>query len=167
MKTIITYGTFDLFHVGHVKLLERLHQLGDRLVVGCSTDEFNAQKGKRAIFSHENRVEILRACRYVDEVFPEESWDQKRSDIVKFKADIFAIGDDWVGKFDFLGDLCQVLYLPRTEEVSSTNIRSIVGALQKNELLRIQSAANHVVHLLSLLTPQDNTAKKKVENKIC
>lgn len=95
MKTVITYGTFDLFHVGHVRLLCRLRALGDHLIVGCSTDEFNAAKGKQSAMSYEHREELLRACRYVDDVFPEENWEQKQSDILKFHADIFAMGDDW------------------------------------------------------------------------
>ena len=101
-------GVFDLFHVGHVRLLRRLRELGDRLVVGCSTDEFNARKGKKAILPYDQRVEVLRSCRHVDDIFPEEDWAQKRGDILRMKADIFAMGDDWVGKFDDLGDICRV-----------------------------------------------------------
>ena len=126
MSTIITYGTFDLFHVGHVRLLERLKASSDRLIVGCSTDEFNVIKGKKCIFHYRDRAEILSSCRYVDFVFPEETWDQKVNDIKKYNADIFAIGDDWVGKFDFLQDYCRVMYLPRTEGISTTKVRSIV-----------------------------------------
>lgn len=132
MKTVITYGTFDLFHLGHVRLLHRLSNLGDRLVVACSTDEFNATKGKRCIMPFEHRLEILEACRYVDKVIPERNWEQKREDIVKQKADIFCMGDDWVGKFDDLKDLCEVVYLPRTEDISTTELRRSVIELYKD-----------------------------------
>ena len=128
MKTILTYGTFDLFHVGHVRLLKRLKASGDRLVVGCSTDEFNALKGKKCIFPYQDRAEILSSCRYVDYVFPEENWEQKVDDVKKYSADVFAMGDDWVGKFDFLESEtdCRVIYLPRTEGISTTEVRSTV-----------------------------------------
>ncbi|PVA10941.1 glycerol-3-phosphate cytidylyltransferase [Pelagivirga sediminicola] len=125
-RTILTYGTFDLFHTGHVRLLARLADLGDRLIVGCSTDGFNASKGKLCVMPYEARVEILSACRHVDLVFPEESWDQKRGDIVKYGADVFAMGSDWTGKFDDLGDLCEVIYLPRTRDISTTEIKQLM-----------------------------------------
>ena len=128
MKTIITYGTFDLFHVGHVRILRRLRALGDRLVVGVSTDAFNSAKGKKSVVPYEQRVEILLACRYVDEVFPEESWDQKPNDIKRFGADVFAMGSDWTNKFDDLNSYCEVLYLPRTEGVSTTELRSGIAS---------------------------------------
>jgi glycerol-3-phosphate cytidylyltransferase len=124
MTTIITYGTFDLFHYGHLRLLERLSRLGDRLVVGVSTDDFNAVKGKRSVIPYEQRAAIVLGCRYVYRVIPEQHWDQKRNDIVDERADIFAMGDDWAGKFDHLGDICRVLYLPRTQDISSTAIRA-------------------------------------------
>jgi glycerol-3-phosphate cytidylyltransferase len=149
VTTVITYGTFDLFHVGHVRLLSRLRELGDRLVVGCSTDEFNARKGKKAILPYDQRVEVLRSCRHVDDIFPEEDWAQKRGDILRMKADIFAMGDDWVGKFDDLGDICRVVYLPRTENISTTDIRQIVQSLREDEIRRVKSAAEHVVELLA------------------
>ena len=125
-RTIITYGTFDLFHVGHVRLLQRLADLGDRLIVACSTDEFNALKGKTTAVPYADRVEVLQACRYVDQVIPEENWAQKRDDIARLGADMFAMGDDWVGKFDDLRDLCDVLYLPRTENVSTTELKELI-----------------------------------------
>ncbi len=124
MKTIITYGTFDLFHVGHARLLERLKAMGDYLIVGVSTDEFNARKGKRAVMSFEDRCEILRSVRYVDLVIPETDWAQKARDVFVYNVDVFAIGDDWAGKFDDLKPYCQVVYLPRTCGVSSTMLRS-------------------------------------------
>lgn len=151
MKTVITYGTFDLFHMGHVRLLKRLRTLGDRLIVGCSTDEFNAIKGKKALITYEQRVEILQSCRYVDDVFPEHHWDQKPDDIRRFGVDIFAMGDDWVGKFDFLSDLCEVVYLPRTESISSTEIRQIVHSMHQEEIRTVRAAAEQVVTLLGRL----------------
>ena len=123
MKTVITYGTFDLFHIGHVNLLRRLRAMGDRLVVGCSSDEFNRLKNKEVVIPYADRAEILASCRYVDAVFPEHSWDQKRPDIIREKAAIFAMGHDWEGKFDDLSDIVQVVYLPRTDGVSTTEIR--------------------------------------------
>lgn len=120
---MLTYGTFDLFHVGHLRLLERLAQLGDRLVVGVSTDEFNAAKGKKSLIPYADRAAIVGALGIVDEVFPEESWDQKKSDIERFGIDIFGMGSDWQGKFNDLGALCEVVYLERTEGLSSTTIR--------------------------------------------
>lgn len=123
-RIVITYGTFDLFHYGHVRLLQRLSTLGSELIVGCSTDEFNALKGKRSVMTFQQRREILESCRYVDRVIPEENWAQKRTDIVNYNVSIFAMGDDWTGEFDDLGDLAQVVYLPRTEDVSTTELRS-------------------------------------------
>ncbi|PTX57250.1 glycerol-3-phosphate cytidylyltransferase [Litoreibacter ponti] len=125
-RTVLTYGTFDLFHVGHVRLLERLSALGDRLVVGCSSDEFNAIKGKTCVMPYEDRATILRACRFVDDVFPECSWDQKPLDVQRLEADIFAMGSDWTGKFDELSAYCEVVYLPRTDGVSTTKLKNIV-----------------------------------------
>ncbi|WP_322866813.1 adenylyltransferase/cytidyltransferase family protein [Aquicoccus sp. G2-2] len=124
--TVLTYGTFDLFHVGHVRLLRRLSALGERLVVGCSTDEFNATKGKSCVMPYRDRAEILNACSYVSEVIPETGWDQKRDDIARLEADIFAMGDDWKGKFDDLSDLCRVVYLPRTDHVSTSELKQRV-----------------------------------------
>ncbi|MFV8458705.1 glycerol-3-phosphate cytidylyltransferase [Vibrio owensii] len=124
MKTIITYGTFDLFHIGHVRLLKRLSKLGDKLVVGVSTDEFNKKKGKKSYFSFDERSEIVSSCKYVDVVFSESDWNQKESDIKNFNADVFAMGDDWKGKFDHLSEFCQVIYLTRTEDISTTDIKN-------------------------------------------
>ena len=122
MKRVITYGTFDLLHYGHINLLRR--QYGDYLIVALSTDEFNwNEKQKKCYFSYEKRKQLLEAIRYVDLVIPEESWEQKRSDIREYHVDTFVMGDDWQGKFDFLQDLCQVVYLPRTPEISTTQIK--------------------------------------------
>ncbi|MGE5953039.1 MAG: adenylyltransferase/cytidyltransferase family protein [Qipengyuania vulgaris] len=122
-RTILTYGTFDLFHVGHLRLLERLAAMGDRLVVAVSTDEFNAEKGKSSLIPYEDRAAIVGALACVDEVIPEEGWDQKERDVRAVGADVLAMGDDWQGKFDHLSHLCEVVYLPRTEGVSTTIIK--------------------------------------------
>ncbi len=128
MKRVITYGTFDLLHYGHINLLRRAKALGDYLIVALSTDEFNLnQKNKVCYFSYEERKKLLEAIRYVDLVIPEESWDQKRTDIPLYHVDTFVMGDDWKGKFDFLEDLCQVVYLPRTPEISTTKIKKELG----------------------------------------
>lgn len=124
MKRIITYGTFDLIHYGHINLLKRAKALGDYLIVAISTDEFNNLKKKKiCYFTYEKRKSLVESIRYVDLVIPEESWEQKRDDIVNYSVDIFVIGDDWKGKFDFLSDLCEVIYLPRTPEISSSKIK--------------------------------------------
>ncbi|WP_155286460.1 glycerol-3-phosphate cytidylyltransferase [Lacticaseibacillus zhaodongensis] len=124
MKTVITYGTFDLLHWGHVRLLERAAKLGDKLIVGVSTDEFNAEKHKEAYHSYEHRKYILEAIRYVDMVIPESSWDQKISDVKKYHVDTFVMGSDWEGQFDFLKPYCEVIYLPRTEGISTSQIKA-------------------------------------------
>lgn len=123
MKRVITYGTFDVLHYGHINLLKRAKALGDYLMVGLSSDEFNKIKNKKSYYTYEQRKTILEACRYVDLVFPENNWEQKRDDIKKYQADIFVMGDDWKGKFDFLSDLCEVTYLQRTPDVSSTQTK--------------------------------------------
>ena len=124
MKRVITYGTFDLLHYGHINLLRRAKELGDYLVVVLSTDEFKKKKKqKKCYFSYEDRKKMLEAIRYVDLVVPEENWDQKRSDVQKYNIDTFVMGDDWKGKFDFLKDLCEVVYLPRTPDISTTQIK--------------------------------------------
>ncbi len=145
MKTVITYGTFDLFHIGHVRLLKRLKALGDRLVVGCSTDEFNARKGKSAIYSYDARVEILKACIYVDDVFQEDTWQQKADDIRRFKADILAMGDDWTGKFDAIGEEtgCLVTYVPRTKDISTTDVKAIIRGFQAEKIKELEMTLEH------------------------
>ncbi len=125
MKKVITYGTFDLLHYGHVNLLQRAKALGDYLIVAISTDEFNwNEKGKKCYFSYDERKRLVEAIRYVDLVIPEQRWDQKASDVAEFKVDTFVIGDDWEGKFDFLKEQCEVVYLPRTPEISTTQIKA-------------------------------------------
>ena len=124
MKRIITYGTFDLLHYGHINLLRRAKELGDYLIVAISTDDFNwNMKNKKCYFSYEQRKQMVEAIRYVDLVIPEESWEQKREDVKKYQIDTFVMGDDWEGKFDFLSDICEVVYLPRTPEISTTQIK--------------------------------------------
>jgi glycerol-3-phosphate cytidylyltransferase len=130
MRKVITYGTFDLFHYGHVHLLRRAREQGDYLIVALSTDDFNErEKGKRTYFSYAQRKLILEAIRYVDEVIPEESWEQKRTDVKEHGVSCFVIGDDWRGKFDFLKEEgCEVVYLERTPEVSSSGIKTDYAA---------------------------------------
>lgn len=125
MKRVITYGTFDMLHYGHINLLKRAKALGDYLIVAVSTDEFNwKEKSKKCYFDYEKRKEMLEAIRYVDLVIPEKEWEQKRSDVHKYCVDIFVIGDDWTGHFDFLKDEgCEVVYLERTPEISTTQIK--------------------------------------------
>ncbi|OFL68949.1 MULTISPECIES: glycerol-3-phosphate cytidylyltransferase [unclassified Brevibacterium] len=123
MRRVITYGTFDLLHYGHIRLLQRCKAQGDYLVVALSTDEFNAGKGKKSYFSWDDRKNMLEAIRFVDLVIPENTWEQKRTDIEKYHIDTFVMGDDWEGKFDDLKDLCDVVYLPRTPEISTTKIK--------------------------------------------
>ncbi|WP_285767873.1 glycerol-3-phosphate cytidylyltransferase [Peribacillus sp. SI8-4] len=123
MKKVITYGTFDLLHWGHINLLKRAKDLGDYLIVAISTDEFNALKDKKAYHSFENRKMILESIRYVDEVIPEDNWAQKKEDIIREGVDIFVMGDDWKGQFDELSDVCEVVYLPRTIGISTSQIK--------------------------------------------
>ncbi|MEA4899051.1 glycerol-3-phosphate cytidylyltransferase [Bacillota bacterium Meth-B3] len=125
MKRVITYGTFDLLHYGHINLLRRARALGDYLIVALSTDAFNLnEKHKTSYFPYEERKGLLEAIRYVDLVIPEESWAQKAEDVVRYHADVFVIGDDWTGKFDFLKEQgCEVVYLSRTPEISTTKIK--------------------------------------------
>nr|WP_144920662.1 glycerol-3-phosphate cytidylyltransferase [Paenibacillus bovis] len=123
MKKVITYGTFDLLHTGHINILKRAKEYGDYLIVAISTDEFNDIKNKKAYYSFEQRKAILEAIRYVDEVIPEETWEQKVEDVQKYDIDVFVMGDDWKGKFDFLKEYCEVIYLPRTVGISTTQIK--------------------------------------------
>jgi glycerol-3-phosphate cytidylyltransferase len=128
MRKVITYGTFDLFHHGHINLLRRARECGDHLTVGLSTEAFNAGKGKQCVQSFSERRSILQAIRYVDDVIPENTWEQKVTDIQSLSIDVFVIGDDWQGKFDFLQAFCKVLYLPRTPEISTTLIKERLRA---------------------------------------
>ena len=128
MKRVITYGTFDLLHYGHINLLRRAKELGDYLIVALSTDEFNRdKKQKKCYFTYEQRKKLLEAIRYVDLVIPEETWEQKVNDIQLYHIDTLVMGDDWNRKFDFLKGQCDVIYLPRTPEVSTTQIKHDLG----------------------------------------
>ena len=151
MTTIVTYGTFDLYHVGHVRLLKRLREMGDRLVVGLSTDEFNQLKGKQVVIPFADRREILLSCRYVDDVFEENSWEQKRADLIREKADIFAIGDDWAGKFDDLEDLVKVIYLPRTKDISTTELKTVLSYLSKEKVNEVRNVVDNLSSLIRQL----------------
>ncbi len=123
VKTLLTYGTFDLLHVGHVRLLQRAKELGIYLIVGLSTDEFNQLKHKSSFLPYAQRKEILEAIRYVDKVIPETCWEQKVDDVKKYGVDVFVMGDDWKGEFDFLRQYCEVVYLSRTKDISTTDLK--------------------------------------------
>lgn len=129
MRKVITYGTFDLLHYGHIELLKRARSLGDYLVVAISSDEFNKIKGKKSFFDFEHRRRMLEAIRYVDLVIAENDWEQKPRDIKNLNIDVFVMGDDWAGKFDEqLKNLCEVVYLPRTPNISTTDIKTQLKA---------------------------------------
>ena len=147
MKTIITYGTFDMFHIGHLNLLKRLKEMGDQLIVAVSTDEFNLGKGKKTLIPYDQRAAIVSAIKYVDLVIPENSWDQKLKDVKKYNVEIFVIGDDWKGKFDFLKDVCEVKYLERTQGISTTELKETLSAIPKLDLHALDKA----LHILRSL----------------
>ena len=135
MIKVYTCGTFDTFHIGHVNILRRCRAHGDYLLVGVSTDEFNAMKGKKALYPFKHRLEIVRSLRFVDEARAENSWEEKRIIIQEHKIDKFIISDDWAGKFDGLKDLCEVIYLPRTPDISSSSIRDSLGVTDSSKRL--------------------------------
>ena len=137
MKRILTYGTFDLLHYGHIRLLQRAKALGDYLIVALSTEEFNETKGKKTYHNYETRKKMLEAIRYVDLVIPEENWEQKANDVKKYEVDVVVMGSDWAGsdKFEYLRDYCDVVYLDRTEGISTTKIK---------EDLKLQAPVNGV-----------------------
>jgi glycerol-3-phosphate cytidylyltransferase len=151
-RTVLTYGTFDLFHIGHLNILKRLSELGDRLIVGVSTDEFNALKGKKPVVPFEQRIEIVRAIRYVDLAIPEDRWSQKREDIETYDVSVFGIGEDWKGKFDDLEDKVEVVYLPRTSGISTTEMKRVLSAFDEHhveELKRTLDSISQIVKELS------------------
>ena len=154
MKRILTYGTFDLLHYGHIRLLKRAKALGDYLIVALSTDEFNAQKGKKAYHNYETRKKMLEAIRYVDLVIPEECWEQKISDVQKYDVDIVVMGSDWAGsdRFDYLKDYCEVVYLDRTEGISTTKIKKDLG---------LQEPINGVDQIPETKQERNNTENNK------
>jgi glycerol-3-phosphate cytidylyltransferase len=128
-RTVVTFGTFDVFHVGHLRVLERAAALGDRLVVGVSADALNLRKkGREPVFAESERIEIVAALRMVDEVFVEESLEQKREYLQRYDADVLVMGDDWAGRFDEFSDICEVVYLPRTPAISTTALIEKISA---------------------------------------
>jgi len=147
-KVIITYGTFDMFHIGHLKLLKRISKMGDKLIVAISDDKFNEGKGKKVMIPYKQRAKIVKSIKYVDKVIPEKNWEQKVRDIQKYNVDVFIMGDDWEGKFDFLKEYCEVVYLPRTQDISTTQLKKsltnfmsipkedIIGAFEIIEALK-------------------------------
>lgn len=139
-KTILTYGTFDLFHIGHLRLLERLRAMGDRLIVGVSTDEFNTSKGKKTVVPFADRIAIVRGLRCVDITIAETCWEQKARDIAEHQVSILGMGNDWTGKFDNLSNLCEVVYLPRTKGISSTAIRNHLRVLSPEHINELKQA---------------------------
>ncbi len=159
MKTIITYGTFDLFHIGHVRILKRLRDMGDRLIVGISSDEFNAIKGKKSFFSYEERAEIVSSSKYVDFVFPEHTWEQKREDIIKYNADILGMGNDWQGKFDHFSDICEVIYLDRTEDISTTDIKKSLSVVTREQIKQLEESFKLTLEVFESI---NNSLSKKV-----
>lgn len=134
MKRVLTYGTFDLLHFGHIEILRRAKELGDYLIVAVSTDEFNEIKGKKAYHNYETRKKMLEAIRYVDLVIPENDWKQKRNDVIDYKVDVVVMGSDWESNenFECLRDICEVVYLPRTEEISTTKIKKDLGLKEES-----------------------------------
>jgi len=139
-KIVITYGTFDMFHIGHLELLKRIKGMADELIVAVSTDEFNQIKGKKTIIPYEQRAKIVESIRYVDRVIAEESWEQKRDDIKKYGVTHFVMEDDWRGKFDDLKELCEVEYLPRTKGISSSELKDTIKALSAIDLNELDHA---------------------------
>ncbi|GAB3527345.1 adenylyltransferase/cytidyltransferase family protein [Arthrobacter monumenti] len=151
-KTVLTYGTFDLFHIGHLNILKRLSELGDKLIVGVSTDEFNAIKGKKPIVPFDQRLEIVQAIRYVDQAIPEDRWSQKREDIDTYKADVFGIGEDWKGKFDDLEDRVEVVYLPRTSGISTTEMKRVLSAFDTKHVEELKKTLDSISQIVKELS---------------
>jgi glycerol-3-phosphate cytidylyltransferase len=139
-RLVITYGTFDMFHIGHLNILTRLRALGDALVVGVSTDEFNEIKGKKTLIPFKDRAAIVAGLRCVDHVFPEERWEQKRDDIKHWNARVIGMGADWEGRFDDLADLCEVVYLPRTSDISSSELKRLLRVLDQTHVHELKTA---------------------------
>lgn len=139
-RVVLTYGTFDLFHVGHLNILNRLKQYGDYLVVGVSTDNFNEKKGKKTIIPFHDRAEIVRGLKCADLVIPEESWEQKKIDIEKYNVSVFGMGHDWEGRFDELKPYCEVVYLPRTDGISSTDLKKALKVLDNKHIAELKKA---------------------------
>ncbi len=151
-RVVLTYGTFDLFHIGHLSILKRLKALGDELVVGVSTDEFNAVKGKKTVVRFEDRLEIVRNVRCVDRVIPESSWEQKLADVRRFGVSTFGMGDDWKGRFDFLREHCEVVYLSRTAGVSSTDMKRLINVLDQSHVSELKVAFEMIGSVVNRFT---------------
>jgi len=151
-KIVLTYGTFDLFHVGHLNLLRRLRSLGDELIVGVSTDRFNEEKGKKTIIRFEDRIEIIRNLKCVDHAIPEDSWDQKISDIKKYNASIFGMGSDWDGHFDALKEHCEVVYLPRTDGISSSELKVALKVSDNHHINDIKKALDILASIVEKIS---------------
>jgi len=151
MPTVITYGTFDLFHIGHLRILERAAQLGDRLIVGVSTDEFNALKGKKCVIPYAHRASIVAAIKCVDLVIPENDWEQKAKDIEFHCADCLVMGSDWKGKFDDLAEKCEVKYFERTADVSTTSLKEALRAVSKDKIDEIQTGLDRIRSVIGQL----------------
>ncbi|WP_396278391.1 adenylyltransferase/cytidyltransferase family protein [Glutamicibacter creatinolyticus] len=152
MKTVLTYGTFDLFHIGHLNILKRLKERGDRLIVGVSTDEFNAIKGKKPVVPFEQRIEIVKAIKYVDEAIPEETWAQKRQDIAKYGVNVFGIGEDWRGKFDDLDNEVEVIYLPRTSGISTTEMKRVLSEFDERHVQSLKDTLDTLSQIVRELS---------------
>jgi len=151
MKRVLTYGTFDMFHIGHLNLLKRAKELGDELFVGLSTDEFNTIKGKKTFFPYEERKAIVESIKCVDFVFSEHDWEQKIEDIKKYNIDIFVIGDDWEGKFDHLKEYCEVVYLPRTRNISTSFLKSKIKSYLDINIKNIKKLNDEINNLINVL----------------
>jgi glycerol-3-phosphate cytidylyltransferase len=169
MRRILTYGTFDLLHYGHIRILKRARELGDYLIVAVSTDEFNAIKGKKAYHNFETRKKMLEAVRYVDLVIPEYDWEQKRDDVKKYFVDAVVMGSDWKGneKFENLRDLCDVIYLPRTRGISTTQIKHDLGLpkIQEPIVESVTDVKMSDLNLPKIAIPEEQEAKRLL-NKI-
>jgi len=148
---VLTYGTFDLFHIGHLKMLERLRAMGDKLIVAVSTDEFNRLKGKTSVYSFEERSQIVAALACVDEVVPEHNWEQKEQDIQTHQVDIFGIGEDWRGKFDHLMPHCKVVYLERTPSISTTEVKRALSNLDSDKIKQIKDGLDSVLSIVKAI----------------
>lgn len=151
-KTVITYGTFDLFHIGHLNIIKRLSALGDRLIVGVSTDEFNAIKGKRPIVPFEQRLEIVQNIRDVDLAIPEDRWSQKAEDIATYDVDILGMGADWTGKFDDISDDIEVVYLPRTDGISTTEMKRVLSAFDARHVEELKRTIDNIGQIVKELS---------------